>query len=85
MARSSWTAIAVVGLLVGYILGSIGMHRTAQAQNPDWPQSKYQVSAYAGQTEKGVHHGCYVVDSTTGAVWHVKQGGQAERVAQRMP
>ncbi|MEX2168011.1 MAG: hypothetical protein WD851_01760 [Pirellulales bacterium] len=83
--RTSWTAIAAVGLILGYILGSVDIIRPAHAQQSDSPQSKYQVSAYAGQGEEGVHHGCYVLDTTTGAVWHVVKGGQAERVAQRLP
>ena len=83
--RISWTAIAAVGLILGYILGSIEIIRPAQAQPADRSPSKYQISAYAGQGGEGVHHGCYVLDTTTGAVWHVLKGGQAERVAQRLP
>jgi hypothetical protein len=85
MTRASWTAVALLGLLAGYLLGSIGINHSAQAQSPDHRQARFQVSAYAGQTENGVHHGCYVVDSTTGAVWHVMHGGKAEAVTQKLP
>ena len=83
--RTSWSAIAAVGLILGYVLGSVEIIRPAQAQPSDPPQSKYQISAYAGQARESVHHGCYVLDTTTGAVWHVRKGGQSERVAERLP
>jgi hypothetical protein len=48
---------------------------------------RYQISSYAGvvQGRGNVHHGCYVVDTTTGAVWHVAKGSKAEPVVDKLP
>jgi hypothetical protein len=80
--RGSLIAFVVVGLMLGYVLAQFQVVQPAHAQQANQPQSRYQISAYAGQAERGVHHGCYVIETATGAVYHVMQGGQAEKVTQ---
>jgi hypothetical protein len=54
---------------------------SAQGETPAKTDSRYQISAYAGTAGGSVHHGCYVLDTATGQVWHTRLGGDAEKVA----
>jgi hypothetical protein len=85
MKPNPWT---IIGLLVVLILGiAIGQHwdNRAQAQEPNQVQLgvlRYQISAYGGPTANGsVHHGCYVVDTRTGQVWHTSAGAGRQDVS----
>jgi hypothetical protein len=76
MKRNLWT---IVGLLVVLLLGmAIGQHwdNRAMAQAPEAGSDlRYQISAYAGPVGGGnLQHGCYLVDTHTGQVWHVLAG-----------
>jgi hypothetical protein len=54
----------------------------AQAPAAAASEGRYQISAYASPTESGrVHHGCYIVDTATGTVWHTRAGGTAEKIS----
>ena len=83
MKSNPWT---IVGLLVVLLLGiAIGQQwdNRAMAQAPE-PGNvlRYQISAYAGPAGSGdVHHGCYIVDTRTGQVWHVLAGGGRQEVS----
>jgi len=79
----------VVMLLVGAALGLVGAklgpEPNAFAQlGPVAPSPRFQISAYAGQTAQGVHHGCYILDTVTGQVWHTRLGGSAEKVSDKL-
>jgi hypothetical protein len=88
MKSNLWT---IGGLLAVLLLGiAIGHHwdNRAQAQVPDKPQLsvlRYQISAYGGPTANAsVHHGCYLVDTRTGQVWHTLAGGKTQEVSPAM-
>jgi hypothetical protein len=79
--------------IIGAFLVVVAMGMVAFAQieadRPANPQPaaagtvlRYQISAYAGTGGGGgVHHGCYIVDTQTGEVWHTRTGGTAEKVS----
>jgi hypothetical protein len=77
------TVATLFALLLIVIAVGHGWNNAAVAQAPAAAGSvlRYQISAYAGQTAGGgVHHGCYIVDTTTGQVWHTRAGGATEKV-----
>ena len=87
MKSNPWT---VVGLLVVLLLGiAIGQHwdNRAMAQAPEAESVlRYQISAYAGPSGRGsVQHGCYIVDTRTGQVWHTLAGGGRQDVSAALP
>lgn len=87
MVTKRWTfAVLLVGLLLGVVVGQ-NWDSFANAQAPAAAKSvlRYQISAYAGTTSGAVHHGCYIVDTTTGQVWHTRAGGTAEQVSGSLP
>jgi len=55
------------------------------AGDPTGSAARYQISAYAGTTGEDVHHGCYIVDTRTGHLWHSRLGGAAEKVSDKLP
>jgi hypothetical protein len=78
-------ALAVVGLTVA-AFAQIASDQPANPQPAVAGQVlRYQISAYAGPGGGGsVHHGCYIVDTATGEVWHTRTGGTAEKVSGRL-
>jgi hypothetical protein len=84
LSFNRWT----VGVVLVLLFVAIGMahvlNDSAIAQAPAGRSSvgQYQISAYAGPTGGGgVHHGCYIVDTSTGEVWHSRSGGTVEKVS----
>jgi hypothetical protein len=81
--KSSYRGIlvAILCAVIGFGSAAIVHDKSANAQPAaDRSAFRYQVSAYAGTTAQGVFHGCYVLDTTTGKVWHVRAGGEPEKV-----
>jgi hypothetical protein len=87
MKANFWVVAVLFGFLV--LVLSIGnvWNNPVSAQAPGaGAVLRYQISAYGGTTPNGsVHHGCYIVDTTTGQVWHTRAGGAAERVSGQLP
>ena len=73
---------ALVALVIGLVLGTAVFtnHVVAQSETPKVP-NRYQISAYAGPTRDGFGHGCYILDTQTGQIWHARVGGEAEKVS----
>ena len=84
MTLNRWSIVAWAVLLLLAIAIGEALDSTAVAQRPE-PRppraERFQISAYAGEAENGVAHGCYIVDTFTGRVWHSRLGGNAERVS----
>jgi hypothetical protein len=84
------TLLIAVCLLLGALLG-VALHgepATAQVGGPQQANSaRYQVSAYGGVTDRDDHlrHGCYVVDTMTGAVWQLEIGHKPRKVVDNLP
>jgi hypothetical protein len=78
--------IPLVCVAFGFVLSGFAPepHVIAQTET-NRALSRFQISAFAGQAGEHVHHGCYVVDTTTGKVWHVRSGGKPEIVAETLP
>jgi hypothetical protein len=75
--------LTLVCAALGFGLGDAMRARLAFAQPvAEGGAPRFQLSAFAGDTADGVHHGCYVIETTTGQVWHVGLGGQPEKVAE---
>jgi hypothetical protein len=72
--------LIVAAALIGALWAS-----SSSAQATGSPQGRYQISAYGSATPGGVHHGCYIVDTQTGKVWHALSGGVPEKVADKLP
>ena len=82
-----WTVAALLALLL--VVASVAhlWNDSAVAQAPAAAASvgRYQISAYAGPSGGGgVHHGCYIVDTATGTVWHTRSGGTVEKVSDNL-
>jgi hypothetical protein len=94
---SKGVAMRIDRWMIGALLAVVAMSIVAFAQiEEDRPANdqppaagtvlRYQISAYAGTGSGGsVHHGCYIVDTQTGEVWHTRTGGTAEKVSGRLP
>lgn len=77
---------ALVIFFCGLALGVMFFGNPAVAQTGSTSAAgRYQISAYAGSTNAGVGHGCYLVDTATGQVWHTRLGGSAEKVSGKLP
>ena len=86
MKSARWTAAVLLLLLFGASLGAMLFDNPAVAQTGSATSAgRYQISAYAGTTADGLGHGCYIVDTTTGQVWHTRLGGSAENVSGKLP
>lgn len=82
----STVGVALVALLIGLVLGTAFFGNPAVAQTGSAASAgRYQISAYAGSTKDGLAHGCYVLDTATGQVWHTRLGGEAEKVSGKLP
>jgi hypothetical protein len=67
--------VATIGI---FAVDALSAQGEADATAP--AAARYQISAYAGTTGGSVHHGCYVVDTATGQLWHAHAGGKAEKL-----
>jgi hypothetical protein len=78
-------SLILAGLLAG-LVASMGTVPRAEAQAAAETQpGRYQVSAYAAHSSTGnFGHGCYIVDTTTGEVWHARAGGERTKVSERL-
>ena len=88
MNKTSCFALLVAGVLLGLIgVDLVGGQDTPPPvpSNGVLPTPRYQVSAYAGPKYQGMGHGCYVVDTVTGELWHVREGGQPGKVVSEWP
>ena len=87
MKSSRYAVGAVlVALLIGLVLGAAFFGNPAVAQTGSAAAAgRYQISAYAGPTKDGFGHGCYVLDTATGQVWHTRHGGETEKVSGKLP
>jgi hypothetical protein len=84
MTSNRWSIAALAALLLIVVANRDSSDTAARAQRPELRPSRaerFQISAYAGQAEHGVAHGCYIVDTFTGRVWHTRLGGTPERVS----
>jgi hypothetical protein len=86
---SSFVIGAVFMAAIGFLWDSSAVAQR-QASGPQRPigtaaTGRYQISAYAGQADAGVSHGCYIVDTRTGQVWYTRAGGEAEKVSDQLP
>ena len=74
----------LLALLIGIALGSLIPGDRAVAQSAG-SVAKYQLSSYSAEIGGSVHHGCYIIDSTTGRVWHAAKGSDTEMVSTKLP
>ena len=87
MKSSHYTVAAIlIALLSGLVLSTGFFGNPAVAQtNSAARAGQYQISAYAGPMNTEFGHGCYVLDTATGEVWHLRLGGVAEKVSDKLP
>ena len=85
MKSSHWAVVLLLlGLVVGFAVGSGVMERQAMAQaekgTAAQPQtSRFQISAYGAGSGVTTTRGCYIVDTVTGELWHVTQDGSGRK------
>jgi hypothetical protein len=87
--RTSYRAVLSAFLLIvlGFGLAVTLRDQDAMAQPvaDGGAAGRFQISAFAGSSPQGVFHGCYVIDTTTGKVWHVRSGaGAPEKVTDKL-
>ncbi len=87
MKSRFWIAAALsIAFVCGLAWSTLLPTQPALAQSaPGGTAGRYQISAYAGTTPGGLGHGCYLVDTATGQVWHSRYGGTAEKVSDKLP
>jgi hypothetical protein len=84
--KSNYTLVALSAALLLLLAFNLLPGDSAGAQTTaGGPAGRYQVSAYAGVTGGSIGHGCYILDTATGEVWHTRHGGQAAKVSDRLP
>jgi hypothetical protein len=84
MMNARFVTLAVLVLMIVSV--SLGAALVAQTTGGGSSAGRYQISAYGTPTGGGgFHHGCYVLDTATGQVWHVLAGGVPEKVADKLP
>jgi hypothetical protein len=66
-------------------IAALTVASSTSAQVGGSQNGRFQISAYGSATPGGVHHGCYIVDTQTGKVWHALSGGAPEMVAEKLP
>lgn len=80
------TILAVMCIALGFAVGTLMRDREASAQQAaNGGAPRFQISSFGAATEQGVFHGAYVIDTTTGQVWHVRSGGQPHKVTEKLP
>ncbi|MDB5342398.1 MAG: hypothetical protein JWP89_775 [Schlesneria sp.] len=88
MKTMNWVLL-VVGLLVGIGVGSMWPTASAQTIPNVASTSRYQVSAYAypATPPQIPQHGCYIVDTVTGSLWHAGPDSQGRplKVSDKLP
>ncbi len=95
MKSSHWGLVLLgVGLVVGVLVGSGVMDRSAMAQGekgaaagPNSP--RFQISAWgnAVAAQAGppkVERGCYIVDTVTGELWYAAADGQPKKISEKL-
>ncbi len=85
MKITSGIALTLLGVLLGALMTSgLGVRQADAQQAAQAAPSRFQVSAYAGPTKEGFGHGCYIIDSATGELWHAHYGGKLEKVSDKI-
>src|SRR5258707_14923183 len=95
MKTKLWPALFVLlGLAVGYFVEGGTIEKTARGQaappGPGLPANllpfpRFMIQAWAyGQHPQGAH-GCYVVDTATGELWHASMSNPPVKLANEMP
>jgi len=95
MKTNPWPALLLLlGLVFGYVVGGGNLERTARGQaatpgpvaaTSPLPFPRYMIQAWAyGQHPNGAH-GCYVVDTATGELWHASMSNPPVKLANEMP
>jgi hypothetical protein len=73
-------------LFAGLFFGANLPQQEASAQGRQaFGNGRFQISSYGDTLGDSVHHGCYVLDTSTGQVYHAGLGGAVEKVADRLP
>ena len=88
MKSTSGIAMALLGAILG-AAATLGLgDRRAEAQPAAAAGApRYQVSAFAGPSgarQGGFGHGCYIVDTLTGELWHAQLGQQPQKVSDKL-
>ena len=83
MKSNGWVCIGLLLALAFALALGQSFTGNSRAADPNNANSvlRYQISAYAGSAVGGVGHGCYIVDTTTGQVWHALAGGTIQKVS----
>ena len=80
------TILALMCIALGFVVGTFKRDREASAQPAaDRIGPRFQISAFGAASAQGVFHGAYVIDTTTGQIWHVRSGGKPEEVTEKLP
>lgn len=87
-----WVVVLAVGLLVGSFVGNSIQTPAVIAQGDANPMNpgRFQISAWGaaypgGYGTQKMDHGCYIVDTTTGALWHAASDGKTTKVSDKLP
>ena len=82
LSRSLFSVVLIVlGAVVAVMVNS---QSAAQVVGGN-ASGRYQIAAWGGATQNGPHHGCYILDTQTGQVWHTSAESGIRKVSDKLP
>ena len=86
-------SLLFVGVAVGFVAGGGSINRAANGQaiggNGEFDsvntEPRFQMATWAASTGPGSQHGCYILNTITGELWHASNGEAPIRLADEMP
>ena len=86
-------SLLFVGVAVGFVAGGGSINRAAIGQgvggNGEFdavpPEPRFQMTTWATSTGTSSQHGCYILDTITGELWHANNGEAPTKLADEMP
>ena len=84
MKRHRTLLLAIACALFGVALANFGGLSRATAQQAEAPEGqRFEISAFTGQ-DHTTRFGAYVIDSTTGKVWLIREGESGSTVVGKL-
>jgi hypothetical protein len=85
MKKNLWPALVIAGLAVGFVVGGGNVGKVARGQTPQDDAAgaipfRFQLHAWAHGSDNQGRHGCYILDTATGELWHSNMAGRPKKI-----